>query len=88
VYAPNNHGLPFGLHPHRGFETVTFILQGSLAHHDTAGHASIINEGSVQLMTAGSGLVHEEVSSDAVGVSGGSGKQDHAVAEAVAKEIK
>ncbi|HKO57507.1 MAG TPA: pirin family protein [Thermoanaerobaculia bacterium] len=62
VYPPNNRGLPFGPHPHRGFETVTFIVEGSLAHKDTGGHESVINEGGVQWMTAGRGLEHEEVS--------------------------
>jgi quercetin 2,3-dioxygenase len=62
TYAPNNHGLPFGPHPHRGFETVTFILQGSLSHLDSGGHESIIEAGGVQWMTAGSGLVHAELS--------------------------
>ncbi|WP_374294823.1 pirin family protein [Sphingomonas sp.] len=62
VYGPNNAGLPFGPHPHRGFETVTFILSGSLAHHDTGGHQSVIAAGGVQWMTAGSGLIHAEVS--------------------------
>lgn len=62
VYQPGNDGLPFGPHPHRGFETVTFILEGSLAHHDTGGHESIIEAGGVQWMTAGSGLIHAEVS--------------------------
>jgi redox-sensitive bicupin YhaK (pirin superfamily) len=62
VYGPHNRGLPFGPHPHRGFETVTFILQGSLTHRDSGGHESIINEGGVQWMTAGSGLIHAEVS--------------------------
>jgi quercetin 2,3-dioxygenase len=38
VYPPGNQGLPFGPHPHRGFETVTFIVDGELAHLDTAGH--------------------------------------------------
>src|SRR5476651_1797296 len=61
-FAPNNEGLPFGPHPHRGFETVTFILQGALAHRDSAGHESVINAGGVQWMTAGSGLIHEEIS--------------------------
>src|SRR5471032_1089404 len=42
TYGPNNEGLPFGPHPHRGFETVTFILQGELAHLDSAGHESVI----------------------------------------------
>jgi redox-sensitive bicupin YhaK (pirin superfamily) len=54
--------LPFGPHPHRGFETVTFVLEGSLAHSDTGGHESIIDAGGVQWMTAGSGLVHAELS--------------------------
>jgi redox-sensitive bicupin YhaK (pirin superfamily) len=62
VYAPRNRGLPFGPHPHRGFETVTFILTGELAHRDSAGHESIIRAGGIQWMTAGSGLVHAEVS--------------------------
>ncbi|MDB5476786.1 MAG: pirin-related protein [Phenylobacterium sp.] len=62
TYPPGNQGLPFGPHPHRGFETVTFILEGELAHRDTAGHESIIKAGGVQWMTAGSGLVHTEVS--------------------------
>jgi hypothetical protein len=62
VYPPGNAGLPFGPHPHRGFETVTFILDGELAHRDSAGHESVIKAGGVQWMTAGSGLVHAEVS--------------------------
>jgi redox-sensitive bicupin YhaK (pirin superfamily) len=62
VYPPNNNGLPFGPHPHRGFETVTFILEGSLSHSDTGGHESIIHAGGVQWMSAGSGLIHAELS--------------------------
>jgi hypothetical protein len=62
VYPPRNHGLPFGPHPHRGFETVTFIVDGSLGHRDTGGHESVIERGGVQWMTAGRGLEHEEVS--------------------------
>src|SRR4051812_49944133 len=57
LYPPNNRGLPFGPHPHRGFETVTFIVEGALAHRDTGGHESVIEPGGVQWMTAGSGLV-------------------------------
>lgn len=64
VYQANNNGLPFGPHPHRGFETVTFILQGDLAHKDSGGAASVIKAGGVQWMTAGSGLIHSEISSD------------------------
>ncbi|WP_084398109.1 pirin family protein [Henriciella aquimarina] len=62
TYPPGSNGLPFGPHPHRGFETVTFILEGSLAHMDTGGHESVIHAGGVQWMTAGSGLVHAELS--------------------------
>ncbi|MBL1270330.1 MAG: pirin family protein [Halomonas sp.] len=64
TYPANNRGLPFGPHPHRGFETVTFILEGSLAHADSAKHQSVINAGGVQWMTAGSGIVHAEISPD------------------------
>src|ERR1700712_1958101 len=71
VYGPGNAGLPFGPHPHRGFETVTFILEGSLAHADTGGHESIIEAGGVQWMTAGSGLVHSEVSPRSFKETGG-----------------
>ncbi len=71
VYPPHNRGLPFGPHPHRGFETVTFILAGQLAHRDSAGHESVIGPGGVQWMTAGSGIVHAEVSPRAFMEAGG-----------------
>jgi redox-sensitive bicupin YhaK (pirin superfamily) len=71
LYPPGNHGLPFGPHPHRGFETVTFILEGSLAHRDSGGHESVIEGGGVQWMTAGRGLVHAELSPDAFKRTGG-----------------
>lgn len=64
TYKPNNNGLPFGPHPHRGMETVTFILEGEISHKDSGGHESVIYSGGVQWMTAGSGLIHAEVSSD------------------------
>ena len=70
-YLPGNSGLPFGPHPHRGFETVTFILEGSLAHSDTGGHESVIDAGGVQWMTAGSGLIHAELSPAAFKRDGG-----------------
>ncbi|HYI07939.1 MAG TPA: pirin family protein [Thermoanaerobaculia bacterium] len=62
VYPPDNRGLPFGPHPHRGFETVTFIAEGSLLHRDTGGHESVIEGGGIQWMTAGRGLEHAELS--------------------------
>jgi redox-sensitive bicupin YhaK (pirin superfamily) len=49
-----------GVHPHRGFETVTVAYHGSVAHHDSAGNSGIIKEGDVQWMTAGSGVLHKE----------------------------
>jgi quercetin 2,3-dioxygenase len=71
VYPPGNRGLPFGPHPHRGFETVTFILEGELTHRDSGGHESVIRAGGVQWMTAGSGLVHAEISPDEFKKRGG-----------------
>ena len=71
TYPPHNRGLPFGPHPHRGFETVTFIVEGSLAHRDTGGHESVIDAGGVQWMTAGSGLVHAELSPERFRREGG-----------------
>jgi quercetin 2,3-dioxygenase len=71
VYSPRNRGLPFGPHPHRGFETVTFILDGELAHLDSGGGESIIRAGGIQWMTAGRGLVHAEISPKAFKEQGG-----------------
>ena len=70
-YPPNNNGLPFGPHPHRGFETVTFILEGDLMHRDSSGGGSVIHAGGVQWMTAGSGLIHAEISSPEFKKKGG-----------------
>lgn len=71
VYRTNNRGLPFGPHPHRGFETVTFILEGDILHKDSSGHESVIKAGGIQWMTAGSGLIHAEVSSNEFKKTGG-----------------
>lgn len=49
-----------GVHPHRGFETVTLAYQGSVAHHDSGGNHGIIGPGGVQWMTAASGVLHKE----------------------------
>ncbi|HZZ84732.1 MAG TPA: pirin family protein [Anaeromyxobacteraceae bacterium] len=51
----------FPLHPHRGIETVTYMLDGSVAHRDSLGNAGVIGTGDVQWMTAGSGILHEEM---------------------------
>lgn len=50
----------FGDHPHRGFETVTYVVTGAMAHEDCEGHSGIINAGDVQWMTAGKGIMHSE----------------------------
>ena len=60
-----------GEHPHRGFETVTIVYQGEVAHRDSTGAGGLIGPGDVQWMTAASGLVHEEFHSDAFTRSGG-----------------
>ncbi|MBC7658715.1 MAG: pirin family protein [Chitinophagaceae bacterium] len=71
IYPPGNRGLPFAPHPHRGFETLTFIRKGELMHRDSSGCASVIKAGGVQWMTAGSGIIHEEISSDVFKKVGG-----------------
>ncbi|MBW4547884.1 MAG: pirin family protein [Symplocastrum torsivum CPER-KK1] len=48
-------------HPHRGFETVSYVLEGRLEHKDSQGHAGLLNSGDVQWMTAGAGVVHSEM---------------------------
>lgn len=70
-YLPMNNGLPFGPHPHRGFETVTFILEGDLIHKDSSGALSEIKAGGIQWMTAGSGIIHSEISSEKFKLTGG-----------------
>lgn len=58
-------------HPHRGFETVTYMLAGEFEHRDSAGHAGRINPGDVQWMTAGRGVVHSEMPSAQIMHDGG-----------------
>jgi len=58
-------------HPHRGFETVTYLLSGGFQHKDSAGHAGKLQPGDVQWMTAGAGVVHSEIPSDAFMRDGG-----------------
>ena len=59
-FAPTNNPRGVGVHPHRGFETVTIAYHGRVAHHDSAGNSGVIGEGDVQWMTAASGLLHKE----------------------------
>jgi redox-sensitive bicupin YhaK (pirin superfamily) len=58
-------------HPHRGFETVTYVLEGEVVHEDSAGHRGTIKPGGVQWMTAGAGIVHSETPSAATLERGG-----------------
>ncbi|GJL59297.1 MAG: quercetin 2,3-dioxygenase [Nitrospirales bacterium] len=60
-FPPTNQRLGVGEHPHRGFETVTIVYQGKVAHRDSAGNGGTIGPGDVQWMTAASGVVHEEL---------------------------
>jgi redox-sensitive bicupin YhaK (pirin superfamily) len=57
---PEDYIAGFPNHPHRGFETVTYMLEGQMRHRDSAGNEGVIGGGGVQWMTAGSGLVHSE----------------------------
>jgi quercetin 2,3-dioxygenase len=69
-YAPHAAvGAPW--HPHRGFETVTYVLDGAIAHHDSNGGGGVISEGDTQWMTAGAGILHDEVPTDEVLRTGG-----------------
>lgn len=58
-------------HPHRGFETVSYILEGEMQHEDSAGHRGLIGPGDVQWMTAGGGIVHSEMPSARLQKEGG-----------------
>lgn len=60
-----------GEHPHRGFETVTIVYDGEVAHHDSTGQGGVIGPGDVQWMTAASGILHQEYQSDAFMKKGG-----------------
>lgn len=59
-FAPSSTPKGVGVHPHRGFETVTLAYKGRVAHHDSSGGGGVIGEGDVQWMTAASGVLHKE----------------------------
>lgn len=59
-FPPSERPRGVGVHPHRGFETVTIAYHGKVAHHDSAGNSGVIGEGDVQWMTAASGILHKE----------------------------
>ena len=58
---PDDYIAGFPPHPHRGFETITYMLNGKFRHKDTAGNEGYLTDGSVQWMTAGKGVVHSEM---------------------------
>jgi len=60
-----------GVHPHRGFETVTIAYHGAVAHHDSSGNSGVIYPGDVQWMTAASGILHKEYHEQAYSLQGG-----------------
>jgi redox-sensitive bicupin YhaK (pirin superfamily) len=70
-FAPSDKPRGVGAHPHRGFETVTIVYQGEVAHRDTAGNSGVIGPGDVQWMTAGAGVLHEEFHSQPFTEAGG-----------------
>ncbi|OON59161.1 quercetin 2,3-dioxygenase [Massilia sp. KIM] len=70
-FSPSPQPRGVGQHPHRGFETVTIVYQGELAHRDSNGGGGVIGPGDVQWMTAGSGILHEEFHSEAFTRAGG-----------------
>jgi len=59
-FAPSEIPKGVGVHPHRGFETVTLAYKGKVEHHDSSGGGGVIGEGDVQWMTAASGVLHKE----------------------------
>lgn len=62
-------GAPW--HPHRGFETVTYVMDGAMVHHDSNGGGGVIREGATQWMTAGAGILHDEMPTEAMLRHGG-----------------
>ena len=70
-FSPTDHPRGVGEHPHRGFETVTVVYEGVVAHRDSAGNSGVIGPGDVQWMTAASGIVHEEFHEKAFASKGG-----------------
>lgn len=59
-FTPTDVPRGVGVHPHKGFETVTVAYKGKVAHHDSSGNSGVIGEGDVQWMTAASGILHKE----------------------------
>lgn len=70
-FSPSNTPRGVGVHPHRGFETVTIAYHGAVAHHDSAGNSGVIYPGDVQWMTAASGILHKEYHEENYSKKGG-----------------
>jgi redox-sensitive bicupin YhaK (pirin superfamily) len=68
---PDDYIAGFPDHPHRGFETVTYMIAGRMRHRDSAGHEGLLQNGGVQWMTAGRGLIHSELPEQEQGVMEG-----------------
>ena len=70
-FEPTTQRRGVGQHPHRGFETVTFVYAGEVEHRDSTGNGGVIGPGDVQWMTAGSGILHEEFHASSYAARGG-----------------
>lgn len=70
-FEPGDHARGVGQHPHRGFETVTIVYEGEVAHRDSTGQGGVIGPGDVQWMSAAAGIMHEEFHSEAFTRAGG-----------------
>ena len=68
---PDDYGAGFPNHPHRGFETITYMIAGRMRHKDSGGHEGLLQNGGMQWMTAGRGLVHSEMPEQEEGVMEG-----------------
>ena len=68
---PNDYIAGFPDHPHRGFETITYMISGRMKHKDSAGHEGLLENGGVQWMTAGRGVIHSEIPQQEKGVMEG-----------------
>ena len=68
---PDDYIAGFPEHPHRGFETVTYMIAGRMRHRDSAGHEGLLENGGVQWMTAGRGVIHSEIPQQEEGVMEG-----------------
>ena len=70
-FSPREEPRGVGVHPHRGFETVTIAYHGKVAHNDSTGNSGVISEGDVQWMTAASGILHKEYHEEEFSKKGG-----------------